>query len=145
MLVFKTGKKLLWLMVFGCWITVCVTPLSAGETVYRCTDEQGRVLFQQTPCAEKGEVIDIEVDSSIWSPVTNAKKILAKGVKKPRKKTRVSRTRSNSQDKVCWKNKQKLERIHWKLRKGYKPAQGERLRQQRRELEAYKKEFCRNY
>lgn len=142
MFVSCAGKKLLWQIGFGSWLTVCIVSAAIAETVYRCDDGQGRTLFQQIPCAGSSEKMEVKVDNSIWAPVDHAGKIIARGVKKPKRQPRITRAQSDKQKKACWKADQKIQRIQWKLRKGYTAAQGERLRQQRREAEDYKRDFC---
>lgn len=46
------------------------------------------------------------------------------------------------QQQQCWKTRQRLDEVRAKLRRGYKPAQGERLRRQRRRHEDYLFRYC---
>ncbi len=146
MFVHGTGKRLPSVLLFGLYLTLFCNAGHAGETVYRCPDAQGHIQFQQHPCSgDAGEEIYVEAESKIWAPVPNAREIISEGSarqNKPRKKGSTRRGKSSGSDKSCWKAEQKIERIQWKLRKGYKPAEGERMRQQRRELEEYLRRFC---
>jgi hypothetical protein len=42
----------------------------------------------------------------------------------------------------CWKKQRQLDEVNRRLRAGYTPVQGERLRQRRRDYEAYLRRFC---
>ncbi|MES9878643.1 MAG: DUF4124 domain-containing protein [Candidatus Sedimenticola sp. PURPLELP] len=125
-----------------------VFPRSAvADEIYRCEGEGGRAEFQQVPCADKS-IKPLELSPQVvdWVAAPRLKSGSAGG-SKAKKSTRsrgsaAARKRTATAEK-CWRNEQKLERIQWKLRKGYRPAEGERLKQRRRELEAYGKRFCR--
>lgn len=129
-----------------CWVTIYMAaffPLTTMASVYRCPDASGAVLFQQMPCAE-GVELELDVRATEWvaAPESKSDKRKAPVRKNPRQRTQLARE-SARQEKACWKARQRIEKIEWALRKGYKPARGERLRQQRREQQDYLRQFCR--
>ncbi|MCW8921170.1 MAG: DUF4124 domain-containing protein [Sedimenticola sp.] len=139
-----TGKVTIRSIV--CWITIYMTaffPLATLASVYRCPDASGAVLFQQMPCAEGVELeLDVRATEWITTPESKPDKRKTQARKRPRQKSQLARE-SARQEKACWKARQRIEKIEWALRKGYKPARGERLRQQRREQQDYLRQFCR--
>ncbi len=117
---------------------------STDSTVYRCKTDNLPTEFRSYPCDSGiGEEIEIETTPTGW---IKPKKQDTTTYKKPRSKPRPKKAKASvkvkTEDRACWKARQRLERIHWELRKGYKPVKGERLRQRRREQEAYLQEFC---
>lgn len=129
-----------------CWVTLFLLlgfPLASLASVYRCPGTEGAVQFQQTPC-ENGQLLELQDNSTAWTAAPRAKATKQRGKvkKRSKKKTRLAGGRAR-QEKACWKARQRIEKIEWSLRKGYRPARGERLRQQRREQQAYLRQFCR--
>ncbi|MCG8428311.1 MAG: DUF4124 domain-containing protein [Chromatiales bacterium] len=129
---------------FGLCLTLFSMPLLAGETVYRCRDDRGRVLYQQSPCLSgSSEQVNVEVQSSAWLPVENAKKILAKPIKKKKRKQSFKGWKQRKKlEQKCARVEKRLERIQSKLRAGYKASQGNKLRRQREELEDFHYDNC---
>ncbi|MET0082742.1 MAG: DUF4124 domain-containing protein [Sedimenticola sp.] len=127
------------------WLMV-VTAATA-DTVYRCHDEQGGVIFQQLPCSG-GLSEPVEITPQVVDWVGN-REDGRRGRASPEARKRQSRNRPKRErskgvsEKECFRNRQKLEQVQWKLRKGYRPAEGERLKQRRRQLEAFDSRYCR--
>ena len=129
--------------IFGMSMTV-VSSLYAAE-IFQCTDEQGGVEVRQTPCT-RGTEKSLTVEPQIvpWAKVKSAGRIGSSSPKRSSRPKRKASARSKGvSEKQCWKKAQQLERVQWQLRKGYKPSRGEKLRQKRRELEAFRRKFCR--
>lgn len=124
-----------------------MVPGVAVAAVYRCPDGSGGVLFQQVPCVQ-GEEVELDVRTTKWvaSPtlqLSNPGRHPARsGSRDQAALARVARA-EREQKLACWKAEQRIERIEAELRRGYKPARGNRLRQQRREQSDYLREFCR--
>lgn len=124
-----------------------VLPGVLGAGVFRCTDADGGVLFQQTPCAQ-GEEIELDVRTTEWVESPPGK---SPGRKKSSPRSQAGEQAALSratqaerkQAQACWRAKQRIERIETELRHGYKPARGERLRRQRRQQSDYLRAFCR--
>ena len=121
-----------------------VGPASTDSTVYRCKTGNLAIEFRSYPCDSGfGTKIELKTAPTGW---IKPDKPDATTYKKPRSKPRPKKVKASvkvkAEDRACWKARQRLERIHWELRKGYRPVKGERLRQQRREQEAYLQEFC---
>lgn len=126
------------------WIGCALSGL-VDAAVYRCPDGSGGVLFQQQPCPQ-GEEVELDIRTTRWvaSPpldLSDRRPARAGGGERAAL-ARVARA-ERKQKQACWRARQRIERIETELRRGYKPARGERLRQQRREQSDYLREFCR--
>ncbi len=129
-------------VVVGLGLLVLSGVAVAGDGIYRCSLPDGGVEFRQGPCPGDG--------GDLLEPVPQLFSGRQFVWPRPRKRrlhdeeplSRPGRRKRKSADR-CWKTRQKISRIEWKLRKGYRPAEGERLRQRRREYEAYLNRFCR--
>lgn len=132
-------------LAFCCVLLIFWLTAPAGTQLYRCTDAQGNVELQQTTCAS-GQQDDIFIEDIRvgWVPP----KVKAEKRKSPKKSaSRIGSTAQKKRDrekqqKSCWKSRQKLERIEWKLRRGYKASQGDKLRFQQDQHESYLRKFC---
>lgn len=126
-----------------------IPQLAGAARVYRCPQADGSVSFQQMAC-QQGEVLRIEVPATGWSGARPEKKQKTAATPKPRVASARPAARQGSQtdwqgkgeSKACWGKRQRLEKARAKLRRGYQPAQGERLRRQRDEYEEYLRRFC---
>ncbi len=122
---------------------------ASASKVYRCPQADGGVLFQQTACSQ-GEVLRIESPAVGWSGLRPAEKAQLQKDRPPTAdKARSAAARGSQTDwqgrgesKACWGRRQRLEKARAKLRRGYAPAEGERLRRQRDEHEDYLRRFC---
>jgi len=119
-------------------------PATAGVSLFRCIDDEQHVTFSQTACySGRVERLEVKVQNSGWiKPKHHRSK------SKPRRQEPENLTISHDnkisrlQRERCWRTEQKIERIQRQLRQGYRRDQGERLRLQRREHEAYLGRFC---
>ena len=127
------------------------TPVGFADTVkvYRCRGQDGAVEFRQWHC-DQGLQAEVRVDTtpSGWVPprAKPASKRGGRGGKSrsasvPKDASRTARIKQ-SRAKECWRRKQKLEKLEWRLRRGYKAGKGPGLRRQRQEYEDYVRRFC---
>ncbi|OOZ37126.1 hypothetical protein [Solemya velesiana gill symbiont] len=126
------------------WIIGFSTTCFSADKVYRCQSGEWGVVFQQSPCADSSvEPIELNPQVVDWieSPETG-QSTEKEGSARKRTRPKARPGKRTATEQQCWRNRQKLERIQWKLRKGYKPAEGERLKQKCQELEAYARKFC---
>jgi len=121
--------------------------LEAATRVFRCVDEAGKVEFRQGRCpAGEEQALSIESPRVGWikppSGAVSDKNRKAKpagpaGIQDPQS------TGETAGRRRCWEGRQQLKRIQWRRRKGYDLAEGEEMRQERRQEEAFQREFCR--
>ncbi len=119
----------------------------AGVKMYRCQGEDGHIAFRQFACTSgSGERIVVE------SPKIGFKKPKApktNPVKREGERSAVTESpkaqalNSDARQRRCWTARKKQERLQRQLRKGYRPAEGERLRSRRNEQDDYLRRFCR--
>ncbi len=125
---------------------------SHGAQVYRCTQPDGSVSFQQQACVNGGERIETGEAQPVWSSLRSGEKSLYKQYRK-RDRERLQRKRqlakNNARKKpgaaalrACWNKRKQLEAVRAKLRRGYSPAAGENLRRKRDNYEDYLRTFC---
>jgi len=120
-----------------------------AATVYRCPQPDGSIAFQQTACSQ-GEMISVETPASGWNGLRADEQARLKNRPQPRNESSKSANKAGAQtdwqgkgeSKTCWGKRQQLEKARTKLRRGYKPAEGERLRRQRDAYEDYLRRFC---
>ncbi|MCW8907497.1 MAG: DUF4124 domain-containing protein [Sedimenticola sp.] len=126
-------------------LSILTSPRVGSGAVYRCTDEAGGIMFQQIPCADGSEVhLDVPVTEWVAAPRSNREKRSGHSGKSGSQAALSRAARAEErQHKACWRAEQRIERIEGTLRRGYSPAQGERLRRQRREQQDYLRTFCR--
>ncbi len=125
---------------------------SHAAQVYRCTQADGGISFQQQACAGDGERIETGEAQSAWSPLRSGEKSLYKQYRKRDRnwlKHKRKLAKSNARKKpgpaklrACWNKGRQLETISAKLRRGYSPAEGEGLRRRRDSYEDYLRTFC---
>jgi hypothetical protein len=118
---------------------------AAVTSVHRCVKPNGQIEFRQTQCppSTAEQEVTIQDHRTGWVP--------PKGVKKPparRAKPRPTKTRDDSaarrrREERCWKKRQQLKDVNWRMRRGYTSAQGEVLRHKQRAYEDYLRQFCR--
>lgn len=124
---------------------------SAAE-IYRCTGESGEASFSQLPCAAAGTIVipeSRESSSSVGGLRASEQAWLKARERKrsaPRRQTRETaekRTAAKARQAYqCRRKQADLDAIGAKMRRGYKPAQGEKLRRRRRAYEDYLAAFC---
>jgi hypothetical protein len=128
-------------------IAVDVATAVADTDLYRCVAPDGKVEFRQTVCAGDAGQEEVRVKDRMtgWEPPK------PKLEESEKDSERSSRSEGNSkkddadrdrQEKQCWKKRQQLDEVNWKLRHGYKPAAGVKLRRRREEYEDYIRRFC---
>jgi hypothetical protein len=119
----------------------CAGAVWAQAEVYRCTAPDGSIEFRQHPChgRDDAETLLIEDNRTGWVPP----KPTAEAKPKARKTAPKQTTDRDRYADRCWSKRQQLERIENELRAGYTVARGERLKQRRREAEAWINRFCR--
>ena len=123
------------------------TVVFAAEQVFHCIQDDGRSSFQRTRCAGEGESIVVDTVQGGWTSLRPGEKSLLKSYRerdarlkrrsrKPASKTKPAETTS------CWSKRRRLDAVQAKLRRGYKPSQGEGLRRKRDDYTEYLKKFC---
>lgn len=136
-------------VTFAGWVTLFMLlswSMAGSAAVYRCRDSDGGVLYQRAPCAGGSEVeLDTRTTEWVAAPTIRHGGRPDRSATRDRQAAALSRAAQAKarQEKACWRAEQRIDRIDRTLRKGYKPARGERLRQQRREQQAYLRRFCR--
>ncbi len=124
---------------------LCTASSVAPAAVYRCDGPAGPA-FQDMPCAAGPlPVVDGAVRSSTSGLRESERRWLrqragrkSRSVETVRRHVRDDR----AQQRRCWKRRVALEKVKARLRHGYRPSQGERLRRQRRNGEDYLSRFC---
>ncbi len=118
--------------------------------VYRCPQVDGSISFQQHACPTGGERIETGEVQSTWASLRRGEKSLYDQYRQ-RDKERLSRkqaaakqVKANKQADIrtCWKKQKQLDAVSAKLRAGYKPSQGPKLRRRRDNYEEYLRKFC---
>jgi hypothetical protein len=122
-----------------------------GETqVYRCTTPDGKIEFRQDACsaAADGQEVTIENRQTGWDPAKLETEQGWKDLTTPKPKPRERKVDKQDsaakarQKEKCWEKRQHIEDIDWRLKRGYKPSTGNRLRHKRRLYEDYISQFC---
>lgn len=125
----------------------CALSWSAFADIHRCDTENG-VLFQDHPCPGGSAFIPSGGTYSTGRGLRDSERKWLReqaGRKKPakRRSAKVARSADESaRERSCWSRRERLETVRAKLRRGYKPSQGERLRRARRQHEDYIARFC---
>jgi len=127
-------------------LTVPTGHPAAQTTVYRCTDPNGSVEFRQRPCATSAAeaTLSIEDRPTGWTPPKAYPAPRASGTpRRPPSRARREAKADTRQAERCWQKRRQLEEVNAQLRRGYKPARGEKLRRRRSAYEDYVDRFCR--
>ena len=142
-------KMRLSLAVFSHLAMVSASNVVADTSVYRCSAPDGKVEFRQTACVDGAKEREITVEDRMtgWKPPETRIEKKTSGARKSGARKRNTEKDDQAararQEEKCWKKRQALEEVNWKLRRGYKPATGVRLRHKRRVYEEYLGRFCR--
>lgn len=135
--------------LLAAFLIIGTAPQAAETRVYRCTSPDGGIELRQRPCPEgtEGDEILIEDRRTGWNPSTTEEGEKPKGTGGPGKPKRKSKKRNESaakarHDEQCWKKRQLLKEVNWKLRRGYKPGKDVALRRKRETYEDYIRAFC---
>ena len=116
---------------------------SAGDRVFRCVGQDGRIEFTQTGCVSgQSEAITIVVPEGGWVKPKRVprKPFTHRSYSSADKPPANPEKRGN--DKQCWGVQKRLQRVQRQLKRGYQPAKGDKLRLRRDELEDYVRRFC---
>lgn len=127
----------------------------AESAIYRCEGESGEPAFRQRPCGDDSTVAAARV------PAKAAKGAGMRASEKAwlRQRERDNRSRRDERRRIrktsdadarrdrkqayqCRKKRRSLDQVRAKLRRGYKPSHGEKLRARRRAYEDYLATFC---
>ncbi|WP_456373642.1 DUF4124 domain-containing protein [Thiolapillus sp.] len=127
-----------------------LTGAATAAEVYRCTQPDGGVSFQQQACSHEGRRIETGQAQSAWAPLRSAEKALYQRYRKrdrerlqrKRKLRRQTAGQSTVDERRCLLKRQQLESVSAELRRGYKAGRGEKLRRRRDNYEEYLRRFC---
>jgi len=126
-----------------------MTPAPHAEetSVYRCTGADGSIELSQFPCpaGTRERELTVEDRQTGWTPPSGEPHAPPKATKdrrhakKPPAKDNAAAARRADK---CWKKRRQLEEDNWKLRHGYRPVEGVKLRRRRQTYEDYIDRYC---
>jgi hypothetical protein len=115
--------------------------------IYRCLGDAGEVLFQATACSG-GHALNPAPLNSLGGELRPGERALleraaqaAPARAKARRNGPAGAERRRAAER-CLAKRQQRDRLAARLRRGYKPAEGERLRRRRDDYEEYLRAFC---
>ena len=117
---------------------------ATAQTIYRCPDAEGTVLFQSLPCSG-GSSIVLGAPAARWTPPDRAELDMIDTLERsqPVQRSRAtSPARAQVETKACFNKRKALERVSAKLRRGYRASEGASLRNRRDDYEEYLARFC---
>lgn len=124
----------------------------AAATTYRCTGSAGEPVFQQWPCGSTGAAvaapggtagIGLRPSERAWLRDREAKARVPGSPKVRDASPRASAAqKAAAQAHRCRAKQRALDAVSDRLRRGYRPAQGDKLRQRRRAYQDYLDSFC---
>lgn len=130
--------------------------LSAGATangIYRCVGNAGEPSFSNQPCGAGSASTPFRPSHTSTTP-TGLRETETQWLAKrdrassrqatKRRSAKPSTTHANQQKQAyrCRRTRAKLDKVKSELRRGYKPARGDKLRRQRQSYEDYLDTFC---
>ena len=124
-------------------------PSPAQSAVYRCELADGTFVFQQSACFSGHDPLDMAPLNTLGDGLRESEKSwLKQRAKKPHRGIAPTRDGDVEQKKrqeaeKCLKKRQQLASLQARLRRGYKPTLGEKLRRRRDDHAEYLREFCR--
>jgi hypothetical protein len=142
------------------WLTGVLFSGTAGSVeVYRCMGESGEPAFRQRPCDTATSTIPtspvrsappdsgLRASERAWLNARQAKSRAAPGSRSgnrnsPKRAGPDAARKASQQAYRCRQKRRALDAVKSKLRRGYKPAQGEKLRRRRRSHEDYLAAYC---
>ena len=140
---------------FAATLLISFTPVCAfaAEQVFRCVEADGGISFQRTQCAAQGESIVVDTVQGGWTSLRAGEKSLLKSYRerdarlrqrsrKAARKNKSARKAKSGETTACWNKRKHLDAIQARLRRGYKPSQGEGLRRKRDKYAEYLEKFC---
>lgn len=133
-----------------CLFAMCIGALAAAPAtatqIYRCEHASGPPSYQQVPCRGGGGPVELSPPAARWEGLREGERQLLERYRREDARPAKRRARKARDDRPsersCWQKRQRLERVSAKLRRGYKPAQGERLRRSRDELYEFIRRYC---
>ncbi len=136
-------------------LSLFVLAFSACAEVYRCAGEFGEASFSQLPCAGGSSVVIREgpMGSAPAAGLRAAEKAWLAERERTRRRGSPDKRRARpdqaaikrkakTQAHRCRSKQRSLDEVRARLRRGYQPAQGEKLRRRRRAYEDYLATFC---
>lgn len=118
---------------------------AASAAIYRCDGDPP--VFQDSPC---GSTAISAAGSTPGAGVRDAEQAWLQQRARQRLAGRAAKATGRAagrrgddrQEQQCWKKRQRLDQVRARLRRGYKPAQGDRLRRQRKAYQDYLFRYC---
>jgi hypothetical protein len=136
-------------------LSLLALAVTAAAEVYRCAGEFGEPFFSQRPC-RGGSTVVIRTGPADVAPGPGlrpserawlAGRELAQGrnsaaKRRVRRDQAAIKRKAKTQAHRCRSKRRSLDEVRARLRRGYQPAQGEKLRRRRRAYEDYLATFC---
>jgi hypothetical protein len=136
-------------------LSLLLSASTAGAEVYRCAGEFGEPFFSQRPC-RGGAAVVIRTGPADVAPGPGlrpterawlAERERAQGrssaaKRRVRQDHAAIERKAKKQAHRCRSKRRSLDEVRARLRRGYQPAQGEKLRRRRRAYEDYLATFC---
>ncbi|MGV6825339.1 MAG: hypothetical protein ACWA5Q_00025 [bacterium] len=124
----------------------CSFTLAASE-IHRCVDPLGNITFQSGLCEYQGSPQRVETVRHGWTPLRKGEVQLLRHYEQTARERYGKRGKTVSvaagkESKACFSKRKRLESVRNKLRSGYKPTEGIKLRRKRDEYEEYLGLFC---
>lgn len=137
-------------ILFAAGVCLALYGAACRADIYRCTGAAGEPLFSQLPCAASTRVVVRPQSGGAGTAggVRASEKAWLEGRARARRQASAKQRRSGAKSQprrsgyACAKRRRALDKVKAELRRGYKPARGERLRRRRTEHEAYLDAFC---
>lgn len=120
----------------------------AAATLYRCDGADGIPMFQAVPCAgDPVPPLQLPALNTLGDPLRATERALLRqeggaGARPARRKASADPVQDRRQAERCLRARQQHEAVQAQLRRGYQPAQGERLRRRRDAHAEYLHDFC---
>lgn len=128
-------------------------PLARAADIYRCIGDSGEPAFSQRPCGEASTLVQrrappaarpgegLRETERTWLA---ARRHAEPSERRTRPAPPAPRKRDTETRRVyqCERRRLALDAVQAELRRGYRPAKGERLRRRRKAHEAYLSAFC---
>jgi len=141
-----------WILIYALVLLGHPSLVLSKTKIYRCIDGQGSIVYQQFSCYSASSFSSFYIDSPLtgFSGLRKGEKDLYKLYKKRdaqvikknlKARAKVDKTKIIN-DERCWKKRRQLIAINKKLRQGYRPVAGAKLRDSRSNHYDYIKQFC---
>jgi len=128
-------------------VSILLFAPAAGAAIYRCDGAEGPV-FRDWPCSagQRPETVTPQIAQGASLRASERQWLKRRGAeRRNRRDAKIAPARGRedkAQARRCWNKQQRLENVRARLRRGYKPSQGDRLRRLRRQYEDYLSRFC---